>query len=149
MTRLLLAAALGLVPAPSLAATVDDIIAEARDFCASFDSGVLTVGSATVLPVDLTGDGSADDTAIDWSGMDCSTMASAWGGTGGTTLTFLVNGKRFDELALGWSIVDFGGPVLLLSQHGANCGLTGVDRCVEALVWSAGTLTGTTPEPAN
>jgi hypothetical protein len=69
-------------------------------------------------------------------------MASAWGGTGGTTLAVLIDGQRFDHLAYGWAVVDFDGPVLLLSQHGVNCGATGSDRCVQALVWTAGKLTG-------
>jgi hypothetical protein len=69
-------------------------------------------------------------------------LASPWGGTGGTTLTILIEGQRFDHLAYGWTVVDFDGPVLLLSQHGVNCDATGSDRCVQALVWTAGRLTG-------
>jgi hypothetical protein len=63
-------------------------------------------------------------------------------------LAILIDGQRFDHLAYGWAVVDFDGPVLLLSQHGVNCGKTGSDRCVQALVWTAGTLTGpvNTPE---
>ncbi len=54
----------------------------------------------------------------------------------------LIDGQSFDYMAFGWTVADFGGPVLLLSQHGVNCGATGADRCVQALVWTAGKLAG-------
>jgi hypothetical protein len=139
MIRTLAAALIAVSAIPAHAATVDEVLAEAGAFCASFENGVLTVGPDTVQQVELTGDG-APETVIDWSGLDCSTMASAWGGTGGSSLTVLVDGQRFDHMALGWEVVDFGGPVLLLSVHGVNCDATGSDRCVQALVWSAGKL---------
>ncbi|MCX7286436.1 MAG: hypothetical protein NTW20_02435 [Rhodobacterales bacterium] len=141
MIRTSLAALVALTPLPAFAVTVDDVIAEADAFCASFDNGAVTVGPDAVHAVELTGEG-APETVIDWSGIDCSTMASPWGGTGGTTLTVLIDGQRFDHMALAWEVVDFDGPVLLLSQHGVNCGATGADRCVQALVWTAGKLTG-------
>jgi hypothetical protein len=141
MIRLSIAALVALVPGSALAVTVDDVIAEAGAFCASFDGGTITVGPDTIQPVELTGEG-APETVIDWSGINCSTMASPWGGTGGTTVTFLIEGQRFDQMALAWEVVDFYGPVLLLAQHGVNCGATGADRCVQALVWSAGKLVG-------
>lgn len=141
MTRLAIAALLALSTAPAFAVTTDEVLAEAAAFCASFEGGTITVGPDVVQPVELTGDGTPE-TVIDYSGITCSTMASAWGGTGGTTLSVLIDGQRFDHLAYGWTVVDFGGPVLLLSQHGVNCGATGSDRCVQALVWTAGKLTG-------
>jgi hypothetical protein len=141
MTRLALAASVALAPLPAFAVTVDDVLAEAEAFCASFENGVITVGPDVVQSVELTGD-ETPETIIDYKGIACSTMASAWGGTGGTTLAVLIDGQRFDHLAYGWTVVDFDGPVLLLSQHGVNCGATGSDRCVQALVWTAGKLTG-------
>jgi hypothetical protein len=142
MTRTLLSIALiaGL-PLPAVASTAEEVIAEARMICASFENGVIEVAPETVQSVDLTGDGEAE-TIIDWNGLACSTMASAWGGSGGSTLTILIEGQRFDHMAYGWSVVDFDGPVLLLAQHGTNCNATGADRCVQALLWTAGTLTG-------
>jgi hypothetical protein len=142
MTRTLAALCLlALAPAPALAWTPDAVIDEARSFCAGFDNGTLSVDPSAIQPLELTGEG-APETLIDWSGLGCSTMASPWGGTGGTTLTILIEGQRFDHLALAWEVVDFGGPVLLLRQHGVNCNGTGADRCVQALLWTAGTLTG-------
>jgi hypothetical protein len=139
--RFTLAAGLALAPIAVMADTADEVLAEAKAFCAGFENGETTVGPEAVQSVELTGD-STPETVIDFSGIACSTMASAWGGTGGTTLTILIDGQRFDHLAYGWTVVDFDGPVLLLSQHGVNCGKTGSDRCVQALVWTAGTLTG-------
>ena len=147
MTRLGLAAFVALVPLPAVAVTADDVIAEASAFCASFENGTITVGPDVVRSVELTGD-DTPETIIDYKGIACSTMASAWGGTGGTTLAVLIDGQRFDHLAYGWTVVDFDGPVLLLSQHGVNCGATGSDRCVQALVWTAGKLTGPGEEPS-
>lgn len=141
MTRFVIAACLALAPLPAVAVTVDEVIAEAEAFCASFENGTVTVGPEVVQSVELTGD-DTPETIIDYKGIACSTMASPWGGTGGTTLSVLIDGQRFDHLAYGWTVVDFDGPVLLLSQHGVNCGGTGSDRCVQALVWTAGKLTG-------
>jgi hypothetical protein len=137
----MLVAIFTLAPLAAQAVTVDDVIAEAGDFCAGFDNGTITVGPDVVQQVELTGD-DTPETIIDYGGLDCSTMASPWGGTGGSILTVLIEGQRFDHLAYGWTVVDFDGPVLLSSQHGVNCGGTGSDRCVQALVWTAGKLTG-------
>jgi hypothetical protein len=141
MTRLAIVACLALAPLPAFAVTVDEVLAEAEAFCAGFENGTITVGPDVVQSVELTGD-DAPETIIDYKGIACSTMASPWGGTGGTTLAVLIDGQRYDHLAYGWTVVDFDGPVLLLSQHGVNCGATGSDRCVQALVWTAGKLTG-------
>ncbi len=141
MIRMTIAALMALAPVSALAVTVNEVIAEAKAFCASFEGGTITVGPQAVHPVELTGEGKPE-TVIDWSGIDCSTMASPWGGTGGSTVTILIGGQRFDHMTLAWEVVDFDGPVLLLSQHGVNCGATGADRCVQALVWTAGRLAG-------
>jgi hypothetical protein len=141
MIRTGLVLALALCPLPAAAWTADEVIAEARSFCGSFDGGVVEVGPTAIQSVELTGEGEPE-TIIDWSGLACSTMASAWGGTGGSTITILAGGERFDHMAFGWQVVDFDGPVLLLAQHGINCNATGADRCIQALLWTAGTLTG-------
>ena len=130
-----------LAPVPALGWTVEEVIDEARDLCASFDNGTVEVAPGAVHEVELTGEG-GPEILLDWNGLSCSTMASAWGGTGGSTLSILIEGQRFDHMAFGWTVVDFDGPVLLLSQHGVNCNATGGDRCVQALLWTAGTLTG-------
>jgi hypothetical protein len=136
-----LLAALAVLPLPARAWTAEEVIAEAQMLCAGFDNGTVSVAPEAVVQLDLTGD-ALPETLVDWSGLGCSTMASAWGGTGGTMLSVLIEGQRFDHLALAWQVVDFDGPVLLLRQHGVNCNGSGADRCVQALLWTAGTLTG-------
>lgn len=137
MKSLFLLAAL--LPMPAFAVTPEDILAEAAADCASFDKGVLTVGPQAVQPVDLTGD-ATPETVVDWSGLDCSTMASPWGGTGGNLLTVLIGGQRNDFMALGWSVIKLNGPVLVLALHGTECNATGSQPCAEALVWGGESL---------
>lgn len=138
MKRLAVLLAL-LLPAPAFAVTVDDVLAEAKADCASFDNGVLTVAPQAVQPVELTGD-ATPETVVDWSGFACSTMASPWGGTGGNLLTVLIAGQRNDFMALGWTVVTLNGPVLVLALHGAECNATGSQPCAEALVWGGESL---------
>lgn len=133
----LVALCLTLAAAPVGAGPVDDILAEAEKDCASFENGLLTVGPGAVTEAELTGEGTPE-TVVDWSAFQCSTMASAWGGTGGSLLTVVAGGVRHDFLTLGWTVADLGGPVLVLALHGSECGGSGVDRCAEALVWSGG-----------
>lgn len=134
-----LAVLLALLPTPGLAVTVDDILAEATADCASFDKGVLTVNPSAVHQIELTGD-SNPETLVDWAGFDCSTMASAWGGTGGNLLSVLINGQRSDFMALGWTVAQVNGPVLVLALHGSECHATGSEPCAEALVWGGDSL---------
>lgn len=134
-----LALLLALLPGPGFALTVDDVLAEAKADCASFDKGVLTVDPSALHQIELTGD-STPETLVDWSGFDCSTMASPWGGTGGNLLTVLINGQRSDFMALGWTLVQLNGPVLVLALHGSECNATGSQPCAEALVWGGESL---------
>ena len=136
-----LALLLVLLPGPGLALTVEDVLAEAKADCASFDNGALTVAPSAVHQIELTGD-ATPETLVDWSGFACSTMASPWGGTGGNLLTVLINGQRSDFMALGWTLVQLNGPVLVLvlALHGAECDATGSQPCAEALVWGGESL---------
>jgi hypothetical protein len=135
MRTAVVAVGLALIAAPALAeATVDDLLAEAKADCASFENGVLTVPPETVTQIELTGD-ATPETLFDWGKLQCSTMASAWGGSGGSMLSVLAGGLRWDFLAHGWTVADLGGPVLLLAVHGGECGGSGAQRCVEAQVW--------------
>ncbi len=151
MTRLsgmLLAFVLAL-GGPAAAQTVDEVMAEAKADCASFENGVLTVLPDAVTEIELSGAAPAE-VLIDWAKFDCSSMASLWGGTGGSTLTILAAGVRTDHLALGWKLVGWDEPVLLLALHGGECGATGSEACVEALVWGDGRLLSMrTPDAAD
>lgn len=135
MKILLLMAALAAPFAAHAGVTADDIMTEAKADCTSFDNGTVTAAPDAVTQVDLTGDGTPE-TVVDWGKLSCSTMASAWGGTGGSMISVLIGDTRSDYMALGWKVVDFGGPVLLLQVHGAECGGTGSDPCVDAEVWN-------------
>ena len=124
----------GVPLAPAQALTAEDIITEARGDCASFDKGEMAVMEGAVQEVELTGSAPAE-VVVDWSKFNCSTAASLWGGTGGQSMSLLTNGQRQDWLVLGWQVVQFGQPVLLLQLHGTECGGSGAQACVEALVW--------------
>ncbi len=135
MKTLVLLAAFALPAAAHAGVTAEDILTEAKADCASFDNGTVTMAADAVTPVDLTGDGQPES-IVDWSKFTCSTMASAWGGTGGSMVSVLIGDTRSDYMALGWKVIDFAGPVLLLQVHGAECGGTGSDPCVDAEVWN-------------
>lgn len=116
----------------SVAAMIDQV----RSDCASFESGKLTVTANAVTRTDLTGDG-IDDAVVDTAGLECSSAASLYCGTGGCTLFLVTGAETMDVLAKGWKVVDWGGDrVLLLQIHGANCGGTNLRRCYRAMVWS-------------
>lgn len=121
--------------APAAAAvSADDILAEAKADCASFGNGTLTVPPEAVTQVELTGEG-APETVIDWGKLRCSTAAGLWGGSGGSSLSVLAGGQRWDFLTNDWQVVQMGGPVLLLWLHGSECNGAGAQRCIEALTW--------------
>ncbi len=132
--RFLLSLALLALPVAAHALTSEDILAEARADCAGFEAGSLTVMEGAVQEVELTGTGPAE-VLVDWSKFNCSSAASLWGGTGGQTLSLLAGGIRQDWLVLGWQVAQFGQPVLLVQLHGSECGGSGSQPCVEALVW--------------
>lgn len=133
--RLFLPLPLLLLPfGPAQALTAEDIIAEARADCASFEKGEMVVMEGAVQEVELTG-AAPPEQLVDWSKFNCSTAASLWGGTGGQSISLLSSGLRQDWLVRGWQVVQFGQPVLLLQLHGAECGGNGAQPCVEALVW--------------
>jgi len=120
--------------APAAAQTAEEVLAEAKADCASFDNGTFTAPAEAVTELELTGAPPAE-ILIDTGKFQCSSMADLWGGTGGSILTLLAGGQRSDHLALGWKVVDWDRPVLLLSLHGGECGAAGSDPCIEALVW--------------
>ena len=132
-----LAILLCLLAAPACAEdTVAAILAEAKADCASLDGGTFDAPAGTITEVDLTGDGKPEQ-VVDAAKFNCSTSASYWGGTGGSQLSLVVDGKRLDYFAQEWKVIAWNkAPVLLLWLNGDECGGAGVDPCVEALVWS-------------
>lgn len=134
-----------LVPGVALAGPADDLLAQAAADCAAFDNGAFSAAPDAVQVVDLTGDG-VPATVVDAGKFTCSSAASLFGGSGGSTLTVLIGGKAEEFLAEAWTVTDFAGrKVLLIWHNGVDCGGIGVDPCVEALVWGDGRFMSVRP----
>lgn len=115
----------------------DRIIAEARSDCASLDGEFSLLGEA-VVEIDLTGD-NKPETLLDASRFSCSTSASLFCGTGGCSISVLVDGQTYQWLSRGWKVVEWEPHiVLLLDRHGSDCGGNNMRSCVEALTWTEG-----------
>ena len=116
---------------------LDRIIAEARSDCASLDGEFSLLGEA-VVEIDLTGD-NEPETLLDASRFSCSTSASLFCGTGGCSISVLVDGQTYQWLSRGWKVVEWEPHiVLLLDRHGSDCGGNNMRSCVEALTWTEG-----------
>jgi hypothetical protein len=114
-----------------------EIVQRAKSECADFEGGTFNSTEQTITLHDLTGDGRPEE-IVDASQFACSTSASMWGGTGGTLLWVLVDGRAYEFLAHKWRVVDIDGQnVLLLAVHSSECSDT-VGPCYRALVWSDG-----------
>ena len=114
-----------------------EIVQKAKSECASFNGGKFHATEQTITLHDLTGDGRPEE-IVDASQFSCSTSVSMWGGSGGTFLWVLVDGKKYEYLAHKWRVVDVDGQkVLLLAVHSSECSDT-IGPCYRALVWSDG-----------
>lgn len=114
-----------------------EIVQKAKSECTDFEGGKFNSTEETITLHDFTGDGRPDE-IVDASQFSCSTSASMWGGSGGTLLWVLVDGKQHEFLAHKWRVVDVdvdGQKVLLLAVHSSECSDT-VGPCYRALVWS-------------
>jgi hypothetical protein len=116
---------------------VAEILRKAEAQCSSFEGGQFNMEDTAVSRHEITGDGQPE-AIVDASAFACSTAASMWGGTGGTMLWVVVDGKAYEFLAHRWKVVDMDGQnVLLLAVHSSQCGDT-IGPCYRALVWSDG-----------
>jgi hypothetical protein len=114
-----------------------EIVEKAKSECASFKGGRFDATEQTITFHDFTGDGRPEE-VVDASQFSCSTSVSMWGGSGGTFLWVLVDGKKYEFLAHNWRVVDVDGQkVLLLAVHSSECSDT-IGPCYRALVWSNG-----------
>lgn len=114
-----------------------EILQKAKSECASFEGGEFNATEDAITSHDFTGDGHPE-AIVDASQFSCSTAASMWGGSGGTFLWVIVDGKAYEFLAHKWQVVDVDGQkVLLLAVHSSECSDT-IGPCYRALVWSDG-----------
>ena len=114
-----------------------EIVQKAKSQCSSFDGGNFNATERTITLHDLTGDGRPEE-IVDASQFSCSTSASMWGGSGGTFLWVIVDGKAYEFLAHKWRVVDVDrDKILLLAVHSSECSDT-IGPCYRALVWSDG-----------
>ena len=115
-------------------AMATEIVQKAKSECANFESGKFNTTKETITLHDLTGDGRPEE-IVDASQFSCSTSVSMWGGSGGTLLWVLVDGKKHEFLAHRWLVVDVDGQnVLLLAVHSSACSDT-IGPCYRAMVW--------------
>ena len=113
------------------------IIQKAKSECVELDNGKFDATEQAITLHDFTGDGRPEE-IVDASQFSCSTAASLWGGSGGTYLWVIVDGKAHEFLAHRWRVVDVDGQkVLLLAVHSSECSDT-VGPCWRALVWGEG-----------
>ena len=114
-----------------------EIVQKAKSECASFEGGKFNATEQTITLHDLTGDGRPEE-IVDASQFSCSTSASMWGGSGGTFLWVIVDGKAYEFLAHKWRVVDVDrDKILLLAVHSSECSDT-IGPCYRALVWGDG-----------
>ena len=131
---------------PSLASdAADQVVEQARQDCQAFENGVLETTDDAVTLVDLTADGQPNE-IVDAAGFRCST-GNLFCGTGGCSLTVLVDETPTEFLAKAWRVIEWGSlPILLLEVHGSACGGTNLRSCFEAVVWSEGGFRSVRPE---
>jgi hypothetical protein len=114
-----------------------EIVQKAKKECADIEDGEFHATEAAITLHDFTGDGRPEE-LVDASQFSCSTAASLWGGSGGTLLWVLIDGKTHELLAHTWRVVNVDDQkILLLAVHSSECSET-VGACYRAFVWSDG-----------
>ena len=114
-----------------------EIVQKAKKQCLSFEGGSFSATERAITLHDLKGDGRPEE-IVDASQFSCSTSASMWGGSGGTFLWVIVDGKAYEFLAHKWRVVDVDrDKILLLAVHSSECSDT-IGPCYRALVWRDG-----------
>ncbi len=114
-----------------------EIVQKARQDCDGVNNGQFHATESTITRHDITGDGRPEE-FVDASQFSCSTASSLWGGSGGTYLWVVVDGKSYEFLAHKWRVVDVDGQnVLLLAVHASECSDM-IGPCYRALVWGDG-----------
>ena len=120
-----------------VSADQEKIIQNAKNECISASNGKFYMSEQAVTLLDLTGDGKPEK-IVDASQFSCSTALSLWGGSGGTYLWVIVDGKKYEFLAHKWKIIEMDDQkVLLLAVHSSECSDT-IGPCYRAFVWGDG-----------
>lgn len=113
------------------------IIQNAKNECTNFSNGKFDMTELAITSYDFTGDGKPEK-IVDSSQFSCSTAVSLWGGSGGSLLWVIVNGKAYEFLAHKWRVVDVDEQkVLLIAVHSSECS-DKIGPCYRAHVWSDG-----------
>ena len=148
--RILAVVFLSLVLLPALAASDESlplatqIVQQAKQDCNGFDNGNFHSTEKTITLHDITGDGRPEE-FVDASQFSCSTALTLWGGTGGTFLWAIVEGKAYEFLAHKWRVIDFDGKkILLLAVHSSQCS-DDIGPCYRAYAWQDGFRTTVKP----
>ena len=133
---LILALMLGSVGQLHAQTTAQEIVDAATQSCAEMDSGEFSVSDDAVKSVDLDGDGN-EDVLVDEGKFACSTSATLFSPTGGAQLHAIVGDNHDVWMAQAWRLMEWGeDTILLMAQHGSQCGGYGYQHCYEAIVWS-------------
>jgi hypothetical protein len=126
-------------------ATSQSVLDTASQECRSFETGEFSVSDAAIQTADLTGNGEPDQ-IIDAGEFTCTSMASAYCGTGGCSITAIVAGNAYEFLGSDWRVEPGkgGNPVLSMQIHWSACDYKA--DCRESFTWdSAGFVSiGTT-----
>ena len=121
---------------PAIAASVEEVLAQARSDCEALENGSFHSGEDAVASIDLNRDG-VTETLIDESRFSCSSSASLFAANGGSMLHVLVGEQHYSWQALGWQTISWGEDIiLLLARHGTQCGGYGYQHCYEAVVFN-------------
>lgn len=116
----------------------NQLVAAARSSCETLEDGEFAMEADYLVALDLDGDGQPEQ-LVDESRFACSSSASLFAANGGSMLHAIVQGRVFSWQANAWRIVDWGEDrILLLAQHGSQCGGHGYQHCYEAVVFSEG-----------
>jgi hypothetical protein len=136
-----------LMTQPAIAASIEDVIAEARGACEGLEDGSFHSAEDAVVSIDLNRDG-VTDTLIDEAQFSCSSSASLFAPNGGSTLHVIVGDKHYRWQALGWRTITWGeDTILLLARHGTHCGGYGYQKCYESVVFNGNAPTSVATQP--
>jgi hypothetical protein len=127
----------GISCANETSAIAKDIIEKAKQDCKGFENGSFEATEKAVTRHDITGDGIPEE-FVDGAQFSCSTALTLFGGTCGTYLWIVAEGKKYEFLAHKWKVLDFDGQaVILLAVHPYQCS-DDIGPCYRALVWQNG-----------